>query len=295
MRRIRFVASLVGIAWSVAASQVTAADLTYKAPPLVPSWTGFYVGLDFGYGWKDPTVTPTGIDRVSQLVLAGTTGFPGAQPLGAVSFENKGIFGGVEAGYNWQLGRSWLVGIEADFNASSIRGQGASSSLVTTDPVRGGPGSQQLAASQNVQWFGTVRPRAGWLATDNLLLYGTGGFAYGRVDDAVNYGFSGPTLVGVFSPGGPGFQCPINFGPCIGGTSSRIATGWTAGGGTEYRVPGTNASIKAEYLYVNLGHGDTITGVSPVIPAGAASASSMAFAFSQTDFHTVKLGLNWHF
>jgi outer membrane immunogenic protein len=277
------------------AAPAMAADLPAKAPVRAPAvvapaaynWTGFYIGADVGYGWEYPTVTATGNDPVSAGVLAG--GFVGGNTaLGPASFATSGVFGGVEGGYNWQVNRSWLLGIEVDFNAADINGQGSAiSSLNATT-------QQQLAAARNVSWFGTVRPRLGWLATDNLLLYGTGGFAYGRVHDTVNYGING-TISGVSQFGGYGFGCPQNFGPCMGGTSTRVATGWTAGGGGEYRVPGTNVSLKAEYLYVNLGRGNVITGVSPVIPVFANLPSSMSFAFSQIDFHTAKVGLNWHF
>jgi outer membrane immunogenic protein len=270
----------------------TAADMPLKAPPIAygPSWTGFYAGVDLGYGWKDdPTVTATGNDPLSIRLLSGLAA--GGQPLGPVSFGNKGVFGGVEAGYNWQLYRSWLVGIETDFNVSNIHGQGSASSIAQSG-IPGLPDfTQQLTASQNVQWFGTVRPRAGWLATDNLLLYGTGGFAYGRVTEQVNYGLSPAAIatVGNFT-----LSCAAVPAQCVYGTSSRIATGWTAGGGAEYRVPGTSASFKVEYLYVNLGAGDTVQAVAQSFTAGT-NPTSLSAAFTRTDFHTVKAGLNWHF
>jgi outer membrane immunogenic protein len=179
-----------------------------------------------------------------------------------------------------------------------MNGQGSSTSILT--PGSGFPTFQQLTASQQIQWFGTVRPRLGWLATDNLLLYGTGGFAYGRVSNYANYGLNGH-IIGI-SFLNYGFLCTPTFtspsgvvaSSCMGGTSTPVARGWTAGGGMEYRVPGTKASFKAEYLYVNLGAGSVMTGASPVIPFPATLASSMSFAFSRTDFHTVRLGLNWH-
>jgi len=267
---------------------VMAADLSFKAPPIAapaPSWTGFYVGLDVGYGWNDRTVTATGNDPVTILVLTGTSGGPGNAALGPATVENRGVFGGIEGGYNWQINRNWLVGVEADFNASSIDGQGISASPV-------GGEVQQLAVTQNLLWFGTVRPRIGWLANDDLLLYATGGFAYGRVNNAVNYGLS--LASGFSQPGAFGFLCPAAFGPCIDASSTRIATGWTAGAGAEYRLPGSRASVKAEYLYVNLGGSEVLVGVAGAIPGNAARASSITFTNSPTDFHTVKLGLNWH-
>ena len=43
------------------------------------------------------------------------------------------------------------------------------------------PGAGFLAASQRIDWFGTVRARAGFTPVDRLLLYVTGGLAYGNV------------------------------------------------------------------------------------------------------------------
>jgi opacity protein-like surface antigen len=99
----------------------------------------------------------------------------------AATLDNRGVFGGVEAGYNWQ------VGIETDFNASNINRQGTTAAIVQSAPAPTFPAS--TLTRQNVQWFGTVRPRVGWLATDALLLYGTGGLAYGKVNDSVNLSF----------------------------------------------------------------------------------------------------------
>jgi hypothetical protein len=54
---------------------------------------------------------------------------------------------------------------------------------------------QATTAEQSTDWYGTVRGRAGWLATPNLLLFGTGAFAYGRVDGSATYLIPGTTAV----------------------------------------------------------------------------------------------------
>ena len=131
--------------------------------------------------------------------------------------------------------------------------------------------------------------RLGLLPTNALLVYGTGGFAYGHVhDDAgldINNSFGVPGVV----IGGFGFACttPVS---CFAGSSSRTATGWTAGGGFEYALS-QNVSFKTEYLYVNLGHG---AGVNAVAQGGAGAVpSSFTVTFSRLDFNVVRLGLNW--
>ncbi len=98
----------------------------------------------------------------------------------------------------------------------------------------------------SLNYLGTVRGRIGWSVIPTLLVYGTGGFAYGGV--TLN------TLTAVI-PTSPYFPSPASFftGPGLGGVNlSTVQTGWTAGGGLEWMfLP--NWSAKAEYLYYDLG------------------------------------------
>jgi outer membrane immunogenic protein len=204
------------------------------------------------------------------------------------SFDLSGLIGGLQAGYNWQFTANWLAGLEADFDGAGLSGGPSSSAFVL-----GGAccNLSSFQAKEDIEWFGTVRARLGWLPTNTLLVYGTGGFAYGHVHDevALNIGNSFG-VPGVFIDGF-GFACstPAN---CFAGSSSRIGTGWTAGGGFEYALS-QNVSFKAEYLYVNLGHGAAVNAVAQSgfghIP------SSFTVAYSALDFNVVRLGLNWKF
>src|SRR5262249_44197327 len=65
-----------------------------------------------------------------------------------------------------------------------------------------------------LQWFGTTRPRLGFLATPNLLLYGTAGVAYGQTKDTFTV-----TTAGV--------------GTAATASVNDVRAGWTAGGGIE--------------------------------------------------------------
>ena len=65
------------------------------------TWTGFYLGLNGGYGFSTSS---------NQLALSGD------QPTGLFS---AGGFGGVQVGYNVQLSRV-VLGLEADFQGASI-------------------------------------------------------------------------------------------------------------------------------------------------------------------------------
>src|SRR5258706_10679255 len=71
----------------------------------------------------------------------------------------SGLVGGAQAGYNWQPG-PWVFGVEGDIQAT---------------------GADDTFAPWKFSnpWFGTVRGRAGY-AFGNILLFGTGGLAFGE-------------------------------------------------------------------------------------------------------------------
>jgi len=261
-----------------------AADMAVKAPPLTsaPSWTGFYLGIEGGYGWGDGNAPLAGNDPASQGILAGTT-FLGGTPLPNPSWHNSGGFGGFEGGYNFQFNRQWVAGIEADISGANISGSARVTSFIQNAPLI--PVTQTVATRQSIGWFSTIRPRIGFLATDQLLLYGTAGLAIAGVNESVSYSAS---TAGASAVGGFSFVCVAANTPCLQNAGTRTVAGWTAGGGAEYAID-RMLSVKAEYLYVGL----PSTGVGAVVP-GTAPASFNA-AFSRPNFQAVKVGLNWNF
>src|SRR5262249_32253511 len=225
-----------------------AADMAVKAPPSapapVPTWTGFYGGIQFGGAWSDEAVTLSPNDPISANFLGGVV-FGDSAGVTNYRIPQSGPVAGFEAGYNWQWS-NWLLGLEADFSFAGMSGIASASSR----PIAG-VFFQSATAQQSTDWFGTIRGRLGWLATPNLLVFGTGGFAYGRVSDSANWMFSPP-------PGGIGigffpFAITCIAGvPCYAGGSASIRTGWTAGGGIEYLLD-QHWSAKLEYQFVDLG------------------------------------------
>jgi outer membrane immunogenic protein len=201
----------------------------------------------------------------------------------------SGAVGGVEAGYNWQWS-SWLLGVEADFSFAGMSGRASGTSLAGGPP----PLTQSTTAEQSTDWFGTVRGRAGWLATPNLLLFGTGGFAYGRVAESANQMFN-QVVQGNIPPFS--FVCSANT-QCFAGSSSAIRTGWAAGGGVEWLLD-QHWSAKIEYQFVDLGTETVrVTAVSVCtivcgVPFGTQPASLNA-AFHDR-FNVVRLGLNYRY
>jgi outer membrane immunogenic protein len=256
-------------------SIASAADMAVKAPPAAPPpsciWCGFYIGANAGGAWgADPTV---GFSPGNPAALSlGSIIQSGPISLGGT---NSSAVGGFQLGYNWQFNQAWLVGIETDFDLSNFRSAGASTTLAG--------GSFLQTASEQVNWFGTARARLGYLPTNNLLVYGTGGLAYGKISQsATNSNTSGVPVTG--SDG----TC-IQLTTCYSGASTTIGVGWTAGAGLEYAF-WNKWTVRAEYLYVDLGaHSFSET------PASAGVGGSLAVRFSDTAFQVVRAGLNYKF
>jgi outer membrane immunogenic protein len=227
---------VIATAISCAAAGACAADLpvtrsvhTKAPPPAVLSWTGFYIGGNAGVAINhssyelDPTgcfLTGCGVGGVAANPFRTFTG----------KFSSGAFTGGGQVGYNLQYGRSWLAGIEADINYNGLN-ESRNGRVPLTGLLSGG--LPPVAQSQRFDWFGTVRARVGFLPSDRLLVYATGGLAYGHVSAATNVLFISTTDQYV-------------------GSASVTRLGWTAGGGAEWAFT-KNLSAKAEYLYVDLG------------------------------------------
>lgn len=248
------------------ATSAFAADLPMKATPVatVYNWTGFYVGASGGWIWNDTDQT---------VNVTGPAGSVGAQNAIARSFgfgNAYSWFGGGQAGYNWQVNPAWVLGVEADISGMDIT---ASNSITNLVPVVGA-GSQDLTttASRRLDWLGTARARAGWSGINGLLLYGTGGLAFG----------GGNTTLGVASVAGVGGGTPFS----LVSKDSSIRVGWTAGAGLEAAMA-PNWTFKWEALYYDLGR-DHVT-VSQTVPAFTAS--------SDPDLKgaLVRVGINYKF
>jgi outer membrane immunogenic protein len=288
--RNKLISSFAGAAFGLAASGMAfAADMAVKAPPPapapVPTWTGFYGGIQFGGGWSDEAVNYSGNDPVAAGVLSGAAPpvpLFGEQPVAnGYRIPQSGLVGGVEAGYNWQWS-NWLLGLETDFSFAGMSGTASGTTALTP------PATQTTAAKQDTDWYGTVRGRVGWLPTPNLLLFGTGGFAYGRVDGSANYS----TSVAGFTPNNGVFaaECLVANMPCFAGSSSEIRTGWTAGGGAEWLLE-QRWSATIEYQFVDLG---TETVRVTALNSGGLMPASFNAAFHDR-FNVVRLGLNYRF
>ena len=230
------------IALLAGVSRVMAADLPVPQAPVPPpvyfpayyNWSGIYLGVNGGYGF--------GQNRWS---VAG---------LSSGNFNTNGFLAGGTLGANYQTG-PYLVGFEGDIDWSNVQG----STSAATCAALGAPAGTTCQTKST--WLGTARARVGY-AFDRLLVFGSGGAAFGGLQPVLN-------------PGG------VVFSP-------TPQLGWTAGAGVEYAF--TDAiSAKVEYLFVNLGTvacpvSTTLTGCGPF--------TSHSFTFSE---NLVRAGVNYRF
>jgi outer membrane immunogenic protein len=274
--------------WAAAAQAQSPARTQANAVSPVHNWTGFYAGVNAGYGFGNQTVALAAGDPVIQGLTSGP-GFPAGTQIPSAAYNVKGATGGVQAGYNLQVAPQWVVGLETDFNGLDFSASGASAFRLgmtsTFSDIVG------LVASEKADWFGTVRGRIGWLPVDRLLVYGTGGLAYGQIKETLVFNGAPNSNAGSGSSGF-GFQCSATGLGCFVGSSSRIAIGYAAGAGLEYAIS-RNFTLRAEYLYVNLGKTSTRAfAVTPKIPY---ALSSFVGDFGGFDFNVVRVGLNYRF
>jgi outer membrane immunogenic protein len=157
--------------------------------------------------------------------------------------------------------------------------------LVVTTAVASGTTTTHYQG--RIAWFGTVRGRLG-VASDRLLIYGTGGLAYGRVSLDASMSTSGSTfttacIAGVCNPP----DGPFGFAQAATLSGGKVNYGWTAGGGFEWAAA-RNLSFKAEYIYLDLGSVD----VSSIVGVGVGRPAAMHARFND---HVVRIGFNYRF
>lgn len=262
-----------GVALALSAGSAFAADLpSVKAAPVVAppafSWTGLYGGINAGYGFSNGNLQGGSVNEIPSNRLVAR--WDGTQAV-------NGVIGGFQIGYNYQVNPLFVVGVEAD-----IQGTGMNSSRNYTPYGIGYPGDRiSVQASNSLDWFGTARARVGVTVPgySNFLVYGTGGFAYGRVSNNVSFAdFWANSSANGYS-----------------GRSNYFNTnvGWTAGGGVEWSpLSFPSWSFKAEYLYTDLGSvKQTITSNYTTVP-GTGFVGNQS---SPTAFHSIRAGVNWHF
>lgn len=235
--------------------------------PSQPRWTGFYVGGSMGGGqqrgrttvegpYGSPTVTPTTTTTSTTTTTTTTTielgsttttvtstatnstaitaaGTPTLAPWAispsavprSLTPDGASAVGGAQLGFNYQIG-AFVLGAETDLSATRLGG----SKSTTADP--GAPFTTR--SSTELSMLGTVRMRAG-VVLGNFMLYGSGGYAYGLVEQK-----------GAILPGN------LQTTSAASGSRSGVFNGWALGGGVEYAiVPGM--TVRLDYTHYELG------------------------------------------
>lgn len=121
--------------------------------------------------------------------------------------------------------------------------------------------------SAAIDWYSTVRGRLGWTPGQQVLFYGTGGLAFGKVN--LNSYFD-------------------NTGLILSSQASSTKVGWVLGGGVEYLLR-PDVTLNLSYQYVDLGSVSVAAGTSDCCYIVSQSASIHA------QFQVVTIGLNWKF
>jgi len=210
------------------------------APAPASDWSGPYAGIHAGYGFDDGRkVDIAGTGAGTSTAIAN-----GSRP-NVLNQNREGFVGGGQVGWNFQRG-AWVFGPEADFSYMHSRGTDAVFTPNTTGTVQG------TRVNSRMDWMGSARLRAGH-TLGNGLIYGTGGYAYGKVKgDAIFY-----------SPTGA-----ANYA----GGHSYTAQGWTAGGGFEFKpIHDSKLSFGVEATYYDLGRSHIIANPQTAALAGTGS------------------------
>jgi outer membrane immunogenic protein len=290
MRTVQFLLSSAAAA--VVASTAFAAYAQSPAGGPLPAfnWTGPYIGINAG----DDFDGATRFDRTTGQMPNNTSALALNLRPTDHAVHSSGFTGGVQVGYNRELsdryrigGAGMVIGAEADAQYTDIHRTETLSNTTLYGPldVPGTTPTTRINQYQgDLDFLGTVRGRVGF-AYNTLLIYGTGGYAYGDVQRAITYyGPNAPTT------------------PYFAGESNGMRSGFAYGGGIEYAVPtgsfldrfnvfhASGVTIKAEYLHYDLG-ADTLN--FPGVNGGATIGGYSSRV--RTDGDLARAGINYKF
>jgi outer membrane immunogenic protein len=211
---------LTGVTFAaLAVGPALAADLPRKAPPAPPPP-------------PPPPLTWTGC-YIGANIGGVFTHVKADFNVGEVSRDNSGFTGGGQIGCDYQwAGSGWVIGFRNMFN-------GTSGSKNVTINGFGDRAFDNATVNFKNQWFDALTGRLGYSWTPAWLLYGQGGVVWSKVRAEIT-GFGG------------GF-CGTDDITCDFGSRSKTRTGWTAGGGVEWRfAPQWSAFLEGNYY--DFGH-----------------------------------------
>jgi outer membrane immunogenic protein len=128
--------------------------------------------------------------------------------------KSTAVVGGGQIGCDYQFTNNWVIGVQGMFDGSALKSDATSAALA--------PG----ILHGSIPWFTTATARLGYAMAPDWLVYAKGGGAWTHVDASI----------------------------LVAGTNvssgSFDQSGWTAGGGAEWRFA-PNWSVFAEYDYLH--------------------------------------------
>ena len=258
-----FLALLVlGSISGVASAQI----VTAEAP--VADWRGFYAGLNIGGAWNTTCNTWS-----AHGPLANTAAFENRNCP-----NNSSFVGGVQLGYNFQRGNLvWGLGLDFDGLSSKDRHR-----TFAYNGALAPAGTYDFSGKLSPDGFLILGPRIGYAVDQWLPYFRVGGIhANGSTTSAASFTPAGGSAPTASFNGGKNFK----------------SNGWVVGVGAEYMPEGSPLSIRAEYLYVNIGKGSG----SDRVCNGSAAACSAFNGIELDNIHNsftaslFRVGVNYKF
>jgi outer membrane immunogenic protein len=244
----------------------SAAAMTSAAHAGGGDWSGFYAGLNVGYGWGSaPSDITLGGSWAGESVALRT----GVTNLWSTTLKPKGVDYGVQAGYNFDFG-GWVLGGELDYK----RRTADDSRLLSLTPTSFGPiPTYGPGNSIDIDHTLALKARLGFDA-GGFLLYGTGGWSMTRA--------TGTTEV-------TSSQAYSKFG-----SDSEWVSGWVYGAGVEKMI-GANWSARVEYLRGTNADFEFATAYRAGSTFAPPAANYTEIVKQDLSTNSVRLGVNFHF
>lgn len=254
-----------------------------------PEWGGSYIGVNSAYNFAELKGTTTALD--------GTSG--GYPALESPNLDLSALSFGVQAGYNFQIGKNIVAGFAGDIAKSQIAG----SQITYATEGSTTPNNTNLnryrqfesVQKSEIEWLSTLRGRLGYAFNNRLLLYVTGGLALMQQNEERTQYVGAKAWAGPFAP-------VTTTVPSFTESASATRVGYAIGGGAEIAL-NNSWSLTGEYL---LAHFDDATFSFPEAKAGVMISNGNGYpvtsevtngrkVHSDVDIPMLRLGVNYRF